>query len=156
MRGLIWVGMLAVLLSGCASAPPVLPAPQRASVEADEQAKKFRTRPDRARVYVYRNTRFGRDTLIGLSVNWSSVGTLPGDSFMLIELPAGPHSLQTIGEERANLDLNVQAGRNYYVQLNAAIDIKIGKLELVERHALEAQYAIQNSCFLVLPQYFAP
>ncbi|PLK47103.1 hypothetical protein [Uliginosibacterium sp. TH139] len=153
MRGVI-AGLLLAMLLGCASAPP-LPPPLRATPEADQAAKLFRSKPGGARVYLYRNTRFGADALMSMRMDSMDLGTMGGSSFMPLELPPGFHLLEVTGTSVAKLELNLQGGRNYYIQINSAVTLEIGKVEIIERHALEAQYAIQNECSMVQPRLFA-
>ncbi|MDO6387480.1 DUF2846 domain-containing protein [Uliginosibacterium sp. 31-12] len=153
MRGVIASLLLAMLL-GCASAPPPVP-PLRATPEADQAAKRFRSKPGVARVYLYRNTRFGADALMSLRIDNVDLGTMGGASFMPLELSPGFHQLEVNGTSVSKLELNLQGGRNYFIQVNNAVTLEIGKIELIERHALEAQYAIENDCSMVQPRQFA-
>lgn len=151
--GFGWLVCVMLLLVGCASAPP-LPPPVRGSAAADLAAKRFENRPGVARVYVYRNTRHGQEFLMALKLDDVELGTLGSYAFMPLELPAGFHRLSARNEEASSLELNLQAGRSYFVQLNTVLGSMPAKPELLEMHALEGQYAIGNECVLVLPREY--
>ncbi|MDQ7989348.1 MAG: hypothetical protein REI09_06910 [Candidatus Dactylopiibacterium sp.] len=153
LKGFLAGVAVCVALAGCASAPP-LPAPVRAGAAADEAAKRFETRPGVARVYVYRSTRHGKDWPLMVSLGQTELGTVGAYSYMLLELPPGFHTLRARSEETASLELNLQAGRDYYVQLNVALSTAVGKPELLNMHPLEAQNSIRNECGLVVARAF--
>lgn len=142
---------LAVLLAGCASAPPIAP-PLRGSPEADEAMKHFPvSQSGMAHVFIYRNTRHGKDAPLELTLDGEVVGTLPAYSYMPLAVSPGVHELRARFREQAGLTLNLQAGRNYYVQLNFELGATIGKPEMVNMQRLEAESSVRGECALVLP-----
>lgn len=149
------VGFLAglTLLAGCSTAPS-LPQPVRGTAAAELVTKRFENRSGVARVYVYRNTRHGQENLVALKLDDVELGTLGGYAFMPLELPPGFHRLNARSEEESSLEINLQAGRSYFVQLNMVLGSMSAKPELLGMHELEGQYAIGNECVLVLPRAF--
>lgn len=109
-RTLILAAMVAVttLISGCVSAP-------MASDEADEQAKKFMVRPGLANIYLYRNTTFGGMVPFDIEINGKLIGKTAPNTFMLLPARPGKYTIVSIGESESTVQLDVVAGKNYFV-----------------------------------------
>ncbi len=96
-------------LGGCASVP-------MASADADAKAKTFVTPPaGQANIYVYRNETFGAAIKMPLLLDNQSIGDTGPHTYAFRQVAPGKHVLVSKTEKDVTLDLDVQAGNNYYV-----------------------------------------
>jgi len=95
-------------LAGCASAP-------RAPADQDAQAKQFVAPPGLSRLYIYRNEFLG--TLVGLdvTVDGRAAGTTKGKTYLIADLPEGPHEIVSKGENTSTLSVRTHAGQPTFV-----------------------------------------
>ncbi|NSL55987.1 DUF2846 domain-containing protein [Uliginosibacterium aquaticum] len=120
----------------------------------DQQAKRFATTPEKARIYVYRNNYIGHIFSQTLQLNGLDAGTLPGYSFMPLEVAPGKYKLFAKSENETSLELQVQSGKNYYVQLNASMGIWTFRSELRQTLEADARQAILDECGLVISSLY--
>ena len=97
-----------VLLSGCASVP-------MASLERDAAAKTYQVQPGKANIYVYRNENLGGAIKLTLLLDGKLVGDTGPKTYYLLEVEPGLHKLLSKAENDSLLELNTEAGRNYFV-----------------------------------------
>ena len=97
-----------VLASGCASV-------QMASPEMDASAKTFAVKPDKANIYVYRNESMGAAIKMPVALNGRLVGDTAARTYLLLEVPAGSHTVVSKTENDSTVTVNAAAGRNYFV-----------------------------------------
>ena len=138
--------ILAVFLTACAT-PGSLPV--KGTPDMDQQAKRFASTPDKARIYVFRNNYFGNIFTQSLQVNGVNAGSLTGYSFMPLEVAAGKYKLFARSENETTLELQVQSGKNYFVQLNASMGVWTFRSELRLVAEAEGRQAILDECTLV-------
>lgn len=105
-----FLGFIAVaaVLGGCASVP-------MAPVEQDAKAKAFAVAPGKANLYVYRNETMGAAVKMAVTLNGKMVGQTASKTYFALEVAPGRHKLTSVGENTAELDVDAQAGRNYFV-----------------------------------------
>lgn len=101
------VAMLTVASFGCASI-------DKAPAELDQQAKEFKSDPETAQVYVYRDETFGAAVSMPVSVNGELAGNTGPKSFFKFDLLDGTHKITSQGDESI-LELEVEKGNMYYV-----------------------------------------
>lgn len=97
-----------LLLVGCASVP-------MANIERDNMAKTFAPQADKAKIYVYRNEKFGAAIKLPVALDGRLVGDTASKTYFLFVVPPGEHKLITKAENDSILPLMVEAGRNYFV-----------------------------------------
>jgi Protein of unknown function (DUF2846) len=104
------VCMLAVAtLGGCASVP-------MADADADTKAKTFvAPSSGQANIYVYRNETFGAAIKMPLLLDNQSIGDTGPHTYAFRQVAPGKHTIVSKTEKDVTLDLDVQAGNNYYV-----------------------------------------
>jgi hypothetical protein len=106
-RCLSAVLLAAALAAGCAQLPPT---PQ------DIQAKKFETLPDKAVIYVVRNSPdmgpWHGTLWLGDNI---TITTFPGTYFRW-EVPPGTHRITGVGYDTSQIDIRAEAGKLYFVQ----------------------------------------
>ena len=96
------------LLTGCASVP-------MASPEHDAQAKSFAAQPDKANIYLYRNESMGAAVKMDVVLDNNPVGKTVAKSYMKLEVSPGQHTIVSKAENDDVLNINTEAGKNYFV-----------------------------------------
>jgi hypothetical protein len=119
------------------------------STEMDAQAKRFATTPAKARIYVYRNSFMGKVFNQQLLVNGADAGSIAGYSFMPLEVAPGKYKLFAKSENETTLDLDVQAGKNYFVKLEGSMGVFTYRSSLTAVSEDEAKKEILDECKLV-------
>ena len=105
------------LASGCASvnmAPP----------EADTAAKSYAVKPGMGNIYVYRNEMLGAAITLPVELDGKAVGATASKTYFLLPVSPGKHTLGSKGESGSTLEVDVAAGRNYFVWQ----EVKMGML----------------------------
>jgi len=122
------LGMIVVLLSGCASVP-------MASKDLDASAKTFKEpAKDRAGLYIYRDGFGGKALKKLVSIDGKAIGQTADKVYFYREITPGAHTLSTESEFGDNtLDIQAVAGKNLFVRQYIKIGVFIGgsALELV-------------------------
>lgn len=118
-RKFILVGLLVstALVTGCASVP-------MASPERDAQAKAFSIKPDKANIYIYRNESFGAAVKIDVDFDGKPIGQTVAKSYFALEVAPGKHTVLSKAENNEMLDVDAQAGKNYFIWQ----EVKLGVL----------------------------
>ena len=122
------LGLVVVLMSGCASVP-------MASKDLDTSAKAFREpAKDRAGLYVYRDSFGGKALKKMVSVDGKAIGQTANKVYFYREIAPGAHTLSTESEFGDNtLDIQAFGGKNIFVRQYIKMGVFIGgsALELV-------------------------
>jgi hypothetical protein len=100
--------ILVATVTGCASVP-------MAPADADKAAKQFATSPDKGNVYIYRNESMGAAIKMGIYVNEKPIGQTAAKTYLLIPLAPGVHKIRGHAENDSFVDLDVKAGKNYFI-----------------------------------------
>jgi hypothetical protein len=102
------IGILLVLLSGCASTP-------QGSLSSDADAKRFDPAPNAAIIYIYRPIGAGH----GVSTIWLD-GRLVGESlpqsFFRVAARPGHNRITTSGNDPGRLELDTRSDGVYFVE----------------------------------------
>ena len=108
------ISLLVLVATGCASTP-------QASLEQDQQAKRFAATPDAATVYIYRPGSYfdnrTEDFSSVLYVDQRLIGSTMAGAYFVVHMNAGAHVLSGIATDQGKMTLQVQAGRLYFVSL---------------------------------------
>lgn len=96
------------LASGCATV-------EMASSERDASAKTFALKPDMANIYVYRNETLGAAIRMPVILNGKLVGDTAANTYFLLEVPPGTHTVMSRGESDSSVKIDAVAGRNYFI-----------------------------------------
>ena len=99
---------LIALLSGCASVP-------MASLDQDAAAKTYQVAPGKTNIYIYRNENLGGAVKLTLLLDGKLLGDTGPKTYYLVETDPGRHSILSKAENDSALELNTEAGRNYFV-----------------------------------------
>ena len=99
--------IVAALLAGCAQ---LQPTPQ------DVQAKKFGVLPDKAVIYVVRDSQDFSNVQAQISIGDKLLlKTYPG-TYYRWEVPAGKHTITGYGQDIGTISVQAERGRIYFVQ----------------------------------------
>lgn len=97
-------------LAGCASVP-------MAPKEKDAASKTFQAPSRMAGIYIYRDTIMGQGVKKLVSIDGAVIGATVNKVYFHREITPGEHTLATESEFGDNeLQINVQAGKNYYFE----------------------------------------
>lgn len=107
MAGLL---VCTAFLTGCATTV------QKASREMDKQAKTFSVKPEKANIYVYRNFLIFGGQAIDVELDGKLVGETYGLTYMVFEVDPGKHTLISKVDNECVLELEAEAGKNYFAQ----------------------------------------
>lgn len=103
------VAIVAVcLLSGCANVV-------KAGRDSSDQAKQFAHVSDKAVLYVYRDEIMGTAIKLPVLVDGVLAGETGPKSFLQLGLAPGKHTIQSVSEVNASVDIDMAAGHDYYV-----------------------------------------
>lgn len=86
-----------------------------APVEQDARAKTFAVAPAKANLYVYRNESMGAAVKMPVTLDGKMVGQTAAKTYFAFEVEPGKHKLTSVGENTSELDVDAQAGRNYFI-----------------------------------------
>lgn len=100
--------LAASLLTGCASVPMATP-------EHDAQAKSFAVQPGKSNIYLYRNESMGAVAKMDVVLDDKPVGQTVAKSYMKLEVSPGQHTVISKAENDDVLNINTEAGKNYFV-----------------------------------------
>jgi sensor c-di-GMP phosphodiesterase-like protein len=95
-------------LAGCASVP-------MADTSLDAAAKTFATTPDKANIYVYRHESLGAAIKMKVQLDGQYVGSTAAKTYMLLTVQPGHHTIASSAENSSAVELQTQAGQNYFV-----------------------------------------
>ena len=98
--------LASLLLAGCAQLPP---SPQ------DIQAKRFEVAPDKAAIYVVR-TPMDSTEAASLSLDYGSQITTYRGTYWRWDVAPGPHRVAAYGWGTAEVNVNAQAGKIYFIR----------------------------------------
>lgn len=115
------------VVSGCASVP-------MASAQKDSQAKSFAVSPGKSNIYVYRNESMGAAVKMPVVVDGMAIGDTAAKTYLLYQANPGKHTVVSKSENDSSLDLNTEAGKNYFVWQEVKIGVMSArsKLQLVD------------------------
>ena len=86
-----------------------------ASVEHDTQAKTFAVKQDKANIYLYRNESMGGAVKMDVLLDGKPVGQTAAKTYMKLEVAPGQHTLTSKAENDDVLNVNTEAGKNYFI-----------------------------------------
>lgn len=113
----------------------------RASIDADADAKRFATVADKANVYIVRPSLLGGRYLWDIQFDGRHAGLIAEHTYLLLVVPPGTHvvSVQT-GENRHAITVDAKAGANHFVEVTSRMGWTQSKAEMreIRRDAGEA------------------
>jgi hypothetical protein len=140
MRVLLRLVALALLTSGCgsvASAPPELAA----------SALTFTPEAGKARIYIYRPSRFvGSAAGLKVAIDSQFVGKTGSGTFMMIEVDPGPHRVSGLSSESdRGVVFEAMADSIYFFKLWPKMGFMSAQSGLENMDAIEGRRAVQES-----------
>lgn len=125
--------VLALVVSGCASVPMADPA-------RDAELKTFKSKPDTAGLYVYRNETFGAAIKMTVLLDGKILGDTASKTYLYTDLEPGKHRLVSKTENDSSLDFTAIAGKIYYVWQEVKMGLFAARshLQLVDENTGQA------------------
>ena len=105
---ILFIAVTSLFLGGCASV-------QMASDTEDMAAKKFVTKPDAGRLYIYRNESMGAAIKMPVSIDGQIVGETASKTYLLLDVKPGAHVIRSHTENTPTLNINAEAGKLYFI-----------------------------------------
>ena len=100
--------IILVVLFGC-GAP-------KATMQLDSKAKQLKPSADKALVYIVRPSTLGFAIPMKVSVNDTYIGSTGGKRFVYVFLDSGKYAITSKAENEAEVILEVQAGKIYFLE----------------------------------------
>jgi len=97
-----------LFFAGCASVPLAAPA-------TDSKSKEFQAPADHASLYIYRNENFGAAIPMTVSLNHRTLGQTAAKTYFHVNVLPGRYTVESTTENVSTLNLNLDAGKNYFV-----------------------------------------
>jgi hypothetical protein len=138
----LWV-LAAVAAAGCA-----VPL---ASAADDARMKQYAPRPDRVLIYVYRDEGVGYAKHMPVYLDGVSYGQTSGLTYMVFEVPPGPHFLISQAENTSTLLLQTQPGRRYFVWQAMRVGLMSPRAELQEMPEAYAAARVYQCRLVAMP-----
>ena len=135
----------ALAISGCATSPV-------ATDSLDQAAKTFIPKPGKANVYVYRNEMFGGAVSMEVFLNGQSVGRTGAQTYLLLEVPPGKHTITSKAENESRVELTVEAGKNYFVWQEVKMGIMSARNQLQVVNETAGRAGVAESKLLAVPR----
>lgn len=123
MKNIKCLFISAVLLSlatGCASTKQFVPLPDQNKLVG----------ADKARIYVVRPTSMGCGVSMKVSDNGQLIGETGPKSYLCWDRTSGPVSITSKAENKAELPLNAEAGKTYYIQQHVRMGFLFARTKL--------------------------
>ncbi len=128
----------AMVLVGCASVP-------MGSMEDDAKAKAFVPPPDKAALYIYRNETFGAAVPMNLSINGRNIGQSASKTYFLFNVVPGGYSVESTAENVAELKLQMEPGKNYFVWQEVKMGMWMARSQLHQVDEVTGRAGVQES-----------
>lgn len=129
------------ILMSCRSVP-------LASLDQDHNAKKFEISQNQANVYIYRNEFLGNQIKIDVSIDGKLVGRTLGDTYLLLKLPEGEHTILSEAENKSFLNLRTEKGKNYFIWQETKMGMWLARTQLNLVSEAEGQRGVRE-CKLI-------
>jgi Protein of unknown function (DUF2846) len=108
MDKLITLAVVVLAICGCASVP--MGDPQQ-----DAALKTFKTAPDKAGIYIYRNESMGAAVKMDVAVDGEPIGQTAAKTYLFKEVSPGKHTVTSSAENTDTLEVDVKQGTLAYV-----------------------------------------
>ena len=146
LRTLVFVS-ICLGMANCAST-------SKASQDKSETAKSFDTIDDKGVVYMYRRGRMvGAAVPYQVKINGLDAGGSGPGTFFRWELKPGTYTFASkTGESSAVLELEVEAGKLYFIEQNGRMGLNDVRVKLDIRNEKEGKREV-NACKLLVSSY---
>ncbi len=126
-----------IFLSGCATVP-------MASGDRDIARKSFNAPPpNKSGLYVYRNSSFGGALKKNVYLDGQFIGESAPKTYFYRDIVPGQHKISTESEFSDNaLNINTEAGKNYYVRQYIKMGLFVGGANLELKSEAEGQNGV--------------
>lgn len=111
----------------------------------DVQAKTFTVSKDKSNLYLYRNETFGGAVLMTVTLDGKVAGQTGPLTYYLWEVAPGPHTITSVAENTATLDLVTEPGKAYFVWQEVKMGFFMARSQLLQVDAKTGQAGV-NEC----------
>jgi hypothetical protein len=111
------MALAALTLAGCATPPTATP-------DLDAAAKTFAVPPGKANIYLFRDEVLGGAIAMDVYLNGKLMGQTGPTTYFKFEVLPGRYSILSKAENDSSIDVQAEAGRNYFVWQ----EVKMGML----------------------------
>lgn len=132
------IGVLVILLSGCASVP-------MSSLEKDATAKNFSAQPGKGSLFIYRNETMGAAVPITVSVNGKTLGQTAAMTYFHLNVAPGKYVISSHAEDVSSLGLDVTAGKNYFVWQEIKMGMWSARSKLQQTDEIKGRAGVTES-----------
>lgn len=122
---------LSLVLNGCAT--------QKASIEADNYARKLVVPEGKALVYIVRPNTLGFAIKFRVYCDGKYIGTTGGRNYIYTILDAGKHKFISQAENNEEMEIYLEANRTYYIEQVPMMGLIKARNELVNISENEGQ-----------------
>lgn len=140
-----WGALLIDKASGQTVARGIPESVDMEPAEKDRARKQFVPPAGAAGLYVFRHEHMGNTYRMTVSVNGQPIGQTMQKIYLYKELPPGRHHIESLAEDTASIEVDVQAGQVYYVwqEVKMGASAPRSKLHLVD--ASKGQKGVMES-----------
>lgn len=144
MKFFIAAALIFPFLVGCASVP-------LADTELNAKAKQFPTNPHGAYLYVYRNESMGAAVKMEVLLDNELLGSTGARNFLWVDVAPGDHIITSQAENDHDIQIHIDAGKNYYVWQEVKMGILYARTKLHIVTAETGQEGVRE-CTLIAHQ----
>jgi hypothetical protein len=138
LKRLVPVGALLLVMAGCASVP--MGDPQK-----DAALKTFSVPTDMAAIYVYRNENMGAAIKMPVILDGKVLGDTAAKTYLYSEVAPGKHQLVSKTENDSTLNVDVVAGKIYYVWQEVKMGLFAARSKLQQVDDTTGQAGVMES-----------
>lgn len=138
IRKLALVGFVAMAMVGCASVP-------MGDAKKDAELKTFAPKSGVAGLYIYRNETMGAAVRMDVAVDGRNLGQTASKTYFYTEVAPGKHTITSKAENTDTLEVNVVAGKLYYIWQEVKMGLMSARTKLSLVDEAEGKKGVQES-----------
>jgi hypothetical protein len=138
MRKIVFISVLALVMTGCASV-------QMADPQQDASLKTFKVAPDKAGIYIYRNESMGAAVKMDILVDGKQIGESAAKTYFYQEVTPGKHTVSSKAENTDTLEVTVKPGTLSYIWQEVKMGILMARTKLSLVSEEEGKKGVQES-----------
>ena len=135
--GKIVCGLFFFVLAGCISLP-------KESEERDQIAKKFEIRPDRAKIYIYRNKFVGGLFNYPIWVNDRLVGSVSSSTYQMLSVKEGKFNFRVAYGNEPQKAISIKGNNLYFVLVDTNIGLFSPHLSIEQQDSENGKEAVRS------------
>lgn len=117
------IAILSLVVMSCSTVPLATP-------EQDTMAKTFSVEADKSTIYIFRNETENFNSEMAVEIDNKHVGGTSQRTFIVSSVQPGNHTITAHGENKSEIEITTEAGKNYFVWLEVTIGAFIPRANL--------------------------